>query len=105
MRCYAAADLDRFCACFADDVLVLEPDGGVKARGIEAFRALYQRVFAENKDFAIELVSRMTLGPHCIDHERWQRTKRATGERVNGEVIIRHTVRGGKIAVVQMFRA
>jgi hypothetical protein len=46
---------------------------------------------------------RLVLAPHCVDRERWWRTDPATGAVLGGEVLVRYTVRDGRIAVAQFF--
>ena len=46
LAAYNAADLDAFCACYHEDVVVLDDDGSESLRGAEAFRARYAPMFA-----------------------------------------------------------
>ena len=46
LTAYNAADLDAFCACYHEDVVVLDDDGSESLRGAEAFRARYAPMFA-----------------------------------------------------------
>ena len=103
LEAYNAADLDTFCACYADDVRVLDADGAELSRGMEAFRARYAPLFA-TRSFGGEVDTRVAVGVHCVDHERWWRTDPATGVRSEGEVLVRYREDGGRIGEVQFFR-
>jgi uncharacterized protein (TIGR02246 family) len=100
LSAYNAADLDAFCACYHPDVRVLEADGTVRTQGMDAFRARYAGLFSDYRDVRAEVDARLTLGPHVVEHERWERTHRQTGEHTAGEVLVRYTARDGRIALV-----
>ena len=101
---YNNRDIDAFCECYADDVRVLDADGNLSLHGIEAFRSRYSPLFADHCVVAGVITERMTLGPHLVEKERWQRQKNADSPVESGEVVVRYTAKGGKIAVVQFFR-
>jgi hypothetical protein len=64
-------DLDALLPLFAGDVVIHDLiDGSVVLRGIDAFRARYERVFRERPFVKAELVGRLTLGSFVIDRER-----------------------------------
>ena len=44
------------------------------------------------------------MGPHCVDYERWWRVDPDTGERSEGEGLVRYQERDGQIALVQFLR-
>jgi hypothetical protein len=71
---------------------------------MEAFRARYRRLFEDHRDVSAVLVGRVACGDHAVDHERWSRTSRATGQATAGEVLVRYTGREGRIALVQFLR-
>lgn len=104
LEAYNAGDVEAFCACYADDVVVLDEAGTEALRGIEAFRARYGALFATFRDVRAEILARVAMGRHCVDHERWSRVHRETGERMTGEILVRYTVRDGRIAIVQFLR-
>jgi hypothetical protein len=104
LEAYNRADVDAFCACYAEDVVVLDEAGAQTLRGQEAFRAGYVRLFATFRDVQAGILTRVAMGRHCIDHERWSRVHRETGERMAGEILVRYTGRDGKIAIVQFLR-
>lgn len=101
LAAYNVADVDAFCACYAPDVSVLDADGRETLRGLAAFRQRYERLFAEWTDVRAEVTSRVACGDHAVDHERWSRVDRASGQRREGELLVRYTARDGLIAVVQ----
>jgi hypothetical protein len=64
-------DLDAFLRLFAADVVIHDlVDGSVVLRGIDAFRARYERVFQERPMVKAELAGRLSLGSFVIDRER-----------------------------------
>jgi hypothetical protein len=67
---YNAQDLDAHCAAFADDVVVADLNGAVTLSGIDAYREKYRQVFADFPQNRAELLNRMVVGHHVIDHER-----------------------------------
>ena len=101
LAAYNAADLDAFCACYHPVVRVLEADGTVRSEGMEAFRARYAGLFEAYRDVRAEVDARLTLGPHVVEREAWTRTHRGTGERSDGQVLVRYTARDGTIALVE----
>lgn len=101
---YNRADVDAFCACYDDDVAVLDADGVETLRGMAAFRERYAAMFSRFDGVHAELAGRLACGAHAVDHERWSRVDAQTGEASSGEVLARYTVRDGKIAVVQFLR-
>jgi hypothetical protein len=99
---YNAADLDAFCACYHDDVSVLDADGAETVRGNTAFRERYRGKF-EGGNFGASVDHRMSVGSHAVDSERYWFVD-AEGARVEGDVLVRYTERDGTIAVVQFLR-
>lgn len=98
---YNRADLDAFCDCYHDDVAVLSDDGSEVARGRDAFRARYEALFSR-RAFGASVETRVAVGAHCVDHERWWRD--VDGTREEGEVLVRYRLRDGRIDEVQFFR-
>ena len=98
---YNAADLDAFCACYHPDVVVLDGDGTVSARGGAAFRDRYAPMFAGG-DFGATVDQRVATGPHCVEREQYWRG--VDGERVTGEILVRYTERDGTIKTVQFLK-
>jgi hypothetical protein len=69
LAAYNAQQLDAFCACYRDDVVVESGDGTVRSRGIAAFRARYAELFARFPQNRAALVARMRIGPWVVDEE------------------------------------
>ena len=97
---YNRADLDAFCACYHPEVVVLDADGTVNVNGIEDFRSRYADKFAAG-GFGAAVDQRLALGCHCVDREQYWDVHPETGERDEGVVLVRYTVRDDLIAVVQ----
>lgn len=101
LRAYNAHDLDAFCACYADDVRVLDASGAATVTGIADFRERYAQLFTRFEGVGAEVDGRLVVEPHCVERERYWRTDPDTGTAHTGEVLVRYTARDGKIAVVQ----
>jgi len=99
---YNAKDLDAFCACYADDVRVLDAEGTVTLQGSEPFRARYAELFGGWDEVRATVSERLVLEPHTIDFEAWWRSR--PGERQGGQVLVRYTARDGRIALVEFLR-
>lgn len=101
LEAYNRADLDAFCACYHPDVVVLDSEGRETLRGAEAFRCQYAPMFAQG-EFGADVVERLSVASHCVDHERYWRT---TGQDVvRGELLVRYSLRDDLIGVVQFLR-
>jgi hypothetical protein len=96
LEAYNAQDLDAYCACFAEDVVVADLNGTVTTKGREAYRTRYDGVFKQFPQNKAELLNRMVVGSTVIDHEK---VVRAPGGD-SFEVIAIYTLAGGKIARV-----
>ena len=104
LAAYCRADLDAFLACYAEDVIVLDEAGKITIEGRETMRERYGQLFATFRDVHAIVDARLAMGRHCVDRERWSRVSRATGERSDGEILVRYTERAGLIAVVEFLR-
>lgn len=94
---YNRADLDAFCACYADDVKVYFGDE-LDISGIADFRSRYVHKF-EAGGFGATVPRRLAHGDHCVDEEHWWS---GVGEaRKQGVLLVAYTVRDGKIAVAR----
>ncbi len=102
LAAYNASDLDGFVACYHEDVVVLNA-GDEVLRGREAFRERYRNMF-ENLEFEGVVPQRLHHGAHCVDLEHYWRLDPATGERVEGTVLVRYRERDGLIGLVQFLR-
>lgn len=67
---YNARDIDRFMACYTDDVVIEDADGNVTMQGQETMRAHYGAMFAKYPELHCNLVNRIRIGEHVIDEER-----------------------------------
>ena len=101
---YNAADLEAFLACYAEDAVLLDEAGAVTMQGKEQMRERYGRLFSGFREIRASIVTRVAMGRHCVDHERWSRVSIETGERSEGEILVRYTERDGLIAVAQFLR-
>lgn len=102
LAAYDASDLDAFCACYHDAVEVWN-DRELAFEGIDAFRDRYRDLFGR-WDFGATVAERTVLGDHAIDLEHWWRTNPDTGERTEGDLLVRYTLRDDRIGVVQFLR-
>lgn len=100
---YNAADIDAFCACYHEDVVVLDPTGTPTLSGMAAFRERYGALFRDYAP-AATVSGRLVLGPHLVEREAWSRTHRTTGDVASGEVLVRYTEADGKLRWVEFFR-
>ena len=101
LEAYNAADLEGFLACYAEDAVVLDEAGAVTMQGREQMRERYGRLFSGFREIHANVEIRIAMGRHCIDHERWSRVSLETGERSEGEILVRYTQRAGLIAIAQ----
>jgi hypothetical protein len=101
LAAYNAQDLDAHCACFSEDIVVADVGGGVRAEGMAAYRAMYEKVFAQFPQNHARLVHRIVLGDKVIDHEDVSRGP--DGPRF--EVGAIYAIRDGRIVRVDFVRA
>ncbi|PIE24489.1 MAG: NTF2 enzyme family protein [Planctomycetota bacterium] len=102
LRAYNARDIDAFCACFHDQVIVLDADGQRNMEGIESFRERYAVLFGF-ADVRADIVGRVVHPPHLIEHELYSRKRTDDDAAESGAVLVRYTEREGKLAVVQFW--
>ena len=92
---YNCADLDTFCACYADDVEVYDlPAMTLVLKGRAALRERYGPYFATMKPQAVLTSPRLVLGTMAIDPEHVVRTDGSEAQaialyHVDGDVIRR----------------
>lgn len=74
VRAYNAHDLDEFVACYAETVVVEDPDGNVLMNGREEMREQYGRLFSACPNVQAESLSRMRVGSFIVDeeHVKWR---------------------------------
>lgn len=101
LSAYNRADLEAFCACYHEDIAVLEADGSVRLRGMTAFRERYAGLFSRFTEVQAEVDARLHLGTHVVERERWSRRDAQTGEVSAGWVLVRYTLRDGKIGIAE----
>lgn len=100
---YNNRDIDAFCACYHEEVKVLDEEGKVTMDGMETFRQRYASLF-ENFETEAWITERLLLPPHIVEKERYVRKNLETGEETTGDIIVRYTERDGKIALVAFLR-
>lgn len=100
---YNRRDIDAFCRCYHDDVVVLDERGQCVHQGIEAFRTAYTQLF-ETHEIHAWITERIHIQNHVVEKETWQRTCIQTGEKSGGDVIVRYTEKEQKIAIVEFLR-
>ena len=96
---YNRADLDAFCDCYHQEVVVLDEEGTVTIRGIDSFRLRYADKFAAG-GFGATVSERIALGRHCVDLEHYWFFD-ASGARQEGSVLVRYTLADARIVRVQ----
>ena len=99
---YNRADLDSFVACYHPNVRVFHGDDE-KFCGSLALRSRYETLFRMGQ-FGASVPHRICLRTHCVDFEEWWRIDPTTGERSEGQVLVRYEEREGLIGTVQFLR-
>lgn len=98
---YNARDLERFVACYADDVRVFRPPAAEPAIvGKQAFAEHYARNRFNRPALRAELRARMVLGDKVVDHERIHGVR-----DMPFEAAAVYQVSGGMIVAVWFFEA
>jgi hypothetical protein len=101
LEAYNAQDVERFLACYAEDVEAFElPAGTLLFRGRETMRARYTRLFAANPDLYCRLTARIVEGAFVVDQE--ELSGRADGGSARAVAI--YQVEGGRIRRVWFAR-
>ncbi len=67
---YNAHDVERFVACYAEDVVIEDGHGHVSVRGRDQLRERYTTFFTAAPEVKAEIVSRIRVGSYVIDEER-----------------------------------
>lgn len=70
LDCYNKQDLEGFLEVYAPDVEIYTHPNTLNYTGREEMRMRYSKLFKDFPDNHAELVSRMVLNNHVIDHER-----------------------------------
>ncbi len=100
LEAYNAQDLDAFCAFYAGDAVLAAYGAEPHTVGLDAIRERHKILFAQFSQNQAELLNRIAVGAHVIDHERVQRAP--GGETF--EVSPIYTIAGGKIVRVDFVR-
>jgi hypothetical protein len=101
LAAYNARDLERFLACYADDIVVETAGGDRVVAGMDAMRALYSQLFANSPALRCEVPTRIQAGEFVVDEER------VTGMNLPGfpsemHVAVAYRVRHGRIDHVRL---
>jgi uncharacterized protein (TIGR02246 family) len=97
---YNAQDLDAYCACFTDDVVVANFNGEELWSGMAALRQRYADLFSQHPLNRVVLLGRVACNDVVVDHERVIRSPDAEPY----EVAAIYTVRGRLICRIDFVR-
>jgi hypothetical protein len=102
---YNRRDIENFCACFSEDVQLR--DGTLTIDGAAGFRKYYESEFCYWPTARSEVLRRLVLGSHVIEHQSFMFKDCSGTQRDYGERIVRYTKRDiegeSKIAVIEFF--
>lgn len=104
LAAYNNADIDAFCACYHDEVRVLDGQGNVTLSGMDEFRPRYAKLFESCREVRAGIVARLQMGNHIVEHEAWQRIPPGSDELETGFVIVRYTEKDGKIWLAEFLK-
>ena len=99
LEAYNARDLERFVACYAEDVVAEDGAGNVTRTGRDDLRRHYGPMFQAHPDLHCRIANRIRVGNYVIDEEL------ITGrgpEEIHAVAI--YTVEGHQIAHVRFLR-
>ena len=100
LEAYNARDVDRFVACFTDDVVVEDGEGRRLLTGRAEFHASYAAMFAASPALHCRVVSRARAGRYVVDEER------VVGRGpVELHVLVVYRLRGDLIEAVRLLRS
>ncbi len=99
---YNRSDLDAFSDCYHPDVVVLDGET-IAYTGREALKERYRPMF-EDWSFGARVTNRLTTDDHCVELEHWWRTPPGGGERSEGILIVRYTLKDKLIGTVQFLK-
>ena len=97
---YNAQDLNAFCGFYAEDAVLGSYGGEVVTVGLAAIRERHAKLFAEFPKNQAELLYRIAVGDHVVDHEQVLRAP----EGDSFQVAAIYTLAGGKIARVDFVK-
>ena len=99
---YNALDLDGFMSYFSEDIQIQNFDTGeVTARGLEAVRGIYERLFRASPKLHSRILKRTVFGNKVIDHE-YITGRNGSPEPL--ELVLIYEVRDGKIFRISVMR-
>jgi len=96
---YNAHDLERYLACFTDDVVIASGNGDAMLEGIEAVRAQYAEWFGRLHDLHAAVHHRIVRGGWVVDDEH------VTAEGLDVEALVAYHVRNERIDRVVLMTA
>ena len=99
LSAYNAADLDAFVGCYHPDVRVFSGEEQTIV-GSEAFRERYRDLFVD-WEFGATVSQQLSVENHCVDLEHWWRVDPQNQQRETGTILVRYTLREGRIGTVQ----
>lgn len=67
---YFARDLERFVACYATEIVIVNAVGEVLAQGHDGVRQMYGELFENSPQLAGQIVRRIVVGSYVADHEQ-----------------------------------
>ena len=100
LEAYNARDVERFVACFTDDVVVEDGEGRTLMTGRAEFREAYAAMFAASPALHCRVVSRARAGRYVVDEERV--AGRGPEEL---HVLVVYRLRGDLIEAVRLLRS
>jgi hypothetical protein len=101
---YNARDLERFLACYAPEVVIEDGAGARLLEGIEAMRAAYRALFANNPGLRAEVPTRIRAGEFVIDEERVSGLNLPPGAPAEFHTAVVYRVRDGRIIHVRLLK-
>ena len=69
LAAYNAHDIAAFLACYHDDVLIVDAEGGEIMSGLSWMRQSYGPMFRDNPELRAEILWRERLGAYVVDVE------------------------------------
>jgi hypothetical protein len=70
LEAYNARDVDAFVACYAQDVVIEDADGGLQMSGRDQMRERYGELFESAPNLHAEVPCRIRVGSYVVDEER-----------------------------------
>ncbi len=99
---FNARDVERFAACYADEAIIVGPDGAVMVQGRPAIQEYYGDPFQRSPELHAEIPTRIAVGDVVIDEERVSGVV-AEGWPSSLHAAAAYHVTDGKIDRVQFF--